>query len=139
MKKNYHIILNYIKDLSVEIPDNESLIAAQDNISKYQMKIDIYSNPLKNKVVDVGTKITYLDPTENIKKSHFEMLYASVIKIDGDMDKKSLEKIILIDLQNEIYPKIKKIFMELLSNSGLTGIKFDKEVDFQELYNQNLN
>ena len=140
MKNKYKIILNYIKDLSVEISDPETLLSIRNNISKYKMDLNISSNPLKNKMIEVTTKLTYKDPTSKITKSHFEILYCSVINIiDDNINKKDLEKIILCDLQIEIYPKLEEIFLSVLRNAGFPNLKFEKKIDFEQLYNKRLN
>lgn len=140
MKNKYKIVLNYIKDLSVETADPETLLIVRNNIPKYLMDINITSKPLKNKMIEVFTKLTYRDPTNSNKKSHFEMVYSTVIQIlDNKIGKENLEKIILCDLQLEIYPKLEKIFLNILENSGFPEIKFDKKIDFEKLYNQRLN
>ena len=140
MKNKYKIVLNYIKDLSVETADPETLLIVRNNIPKYLMDINITSKPLKNKMIEVFTKLTYRDPTNSNKKSHFEMVYSTVIQIlDNKIGKENLEKIILCDLQLEIYPKLEKIFLNILENSGFPEIKFDKNIDFEKLYNQRLN
>jgi len=139
MTIKHKILLGYIKDLSVETPDPESLIAARENISKYSLKLDLSSKILKNKMIEVYTKLTYVDKI-NKKKTYFEMIYATVIKLDESIEnKKELEKIILCDVQKEIYPKIEKIFTETIKNSGLPGIKFIKKIDFDQLYDQQRN
>tara|TARA_B100000029_G_C17335737_1_gene873394 strand:+ start:448 stop:870 length:423 start_codon:yes stop_codon:yes gene_type:complete len=140
MSENYKIILNYIKDMSVEIPDAETLILARNNISKYSMGVGITSKPLKNKMIEVNTKLTYTDPEKKKKKVFFEILYATVVNIlDKNIDKITLEKIILCDLQIKIYPKLETIFINILKNSGFPNIKFEKKIDFEKLYNSRLN
>ena len=140
MSNKYKIILNYIKDLSVETSDPETLIATRNNISKYSMDINITSKAVKNKMIEVTTKLTYKDPTNSKKKSYFEILYSSVIKIlDEKIEKKELEKIILCDLQVDIYPKLEEIFINVLRSAGFPNIRFEKKIDFQDLYNKRLN
>ena len=140
MSNKYKIILNYIKDLSVETADPETLIATRNNISKYSMDINITSKAVKNKMIEVTTKLTYKDPTNSKKKSYFEILYSSVIKIlDEKIEKKELEKIILCDLQVDIYPKLEEIFINVLRSAGFSDIRFEKKIDFQDLYNKRLN
>ena len=57
-----------------------------------------------------------------------------LLKIEEEIkDKKDLEKIILCDVQNKIYPNLEKTFLNLLHNSGYPGIKFDKKIDFKNL------
>jgi len=140
MNNKYKIILNYIKDLSIETADPETLIATRNNISKYSMDINITSKAVKNKMIEVTTKLTYKDPTNSKKKSYFEILYSSVIKIlDEKIEKKELEKIILCDLQVDIYPKLEEIFINVLKSAGFPDIRFEKKIDFQDLYNKRLN
>ena len=140
MSEDYKIILSYIKDLSVETPNAETLLFVKDNISSYNLGIDINSKPLKNKMVEVNTKLSFKDKKENEKKSVFEIDYATIIKINEKInDKKTLGKILLCDLQKEIYPKLEKIFLNLLTDAGLPGIKFENKIDFEKLYNERLN
>jgi len=140
MKDKYKIVINYIKDLTVEIPNTDSLITARNNISKYVMKIDITTNQSRNKMIEVITKLSYSDPTNNKNKSYFEMTYATVINIlDLNINKKELEKLIICDLQIKIYPELEKIFLNTLHNSGLHDVKFEKKFDFEKLYNERLN
>jgi len=140
MPDNFKIILEYIKDLSVETPDAETLIYVKDNILKYQMNIGITSQALKNKMIEVNTKLTFQDKDNSKKKSFFEIIYATIIKIDDKIkDKKEMEKIILCDLQVKIYTKLERIFLNLIKDSGYPEIKFDKKIDFEKLYNQRIN
>ena len=140
MSDKFKIILEYIKDLSVETPDAETLIYVKDNILKYQMNIDITSQALKNKMIEVNTKLTFQDKDNSKKKSLFEITYATVIKIDDKIkDKKEMGKIILCDLQVKIYTKLERIFLNLIKDSGYPEIKFEKKVDFEKLYNEKLN
>ena len=136
----FKILLNFIKDISVETPDAETLIFVRDNISKYVLNIDITSKPLKNKMIEINTKLNFGDKHNNDKQSVFEIIYASVVKIDESVkDKKVLEKIILCDVQKEIYPKLEEIFTKLINDAGFPGLKFEKKVDFEKLYNERLN
>lgn len=136
----FKILLNFIKDISVETPDAETLIFVRDNISKYVLNIDITSKPLKNKMIEINTKLKFGDKQNNDKQSVFEIIYASVVRIDESVkDKKVLEKIILCDVQKEIYPKLEEIFTKLINDAGFPGLKFEKKVDFEKLYNERLN
>ena len=139
MNIKHKIILSYIKDLSVETPDPESLIAARENISKYSLKLDLSSKPLKNKMIEVYTKLTYEDKF-NKKKTYFEMIYATVIRIEEDKpNPEDLKKFILCDLQIQIYPKIEKIFLEILKFSGFPELQLKGKVDFNKLYKEKNN
>ena len=140
MNKKFKILTNFIKDMSSETPDIESYIYVKENISKYHLNIDITSKALKNKMVEVNTILKFEDKEPNEKKSYFEIIYISIIKVDEKIkDKKELEKIILCDLQNQIYPKIKKAFLNLLNDSGFPGVKFEKKIDFNKLYKERLS
>ena len=140
MTENYKILGKYIKDMSSETPDIETFLFVKDYISKYQLNIDITSKALKNKLVEINTTLKFEDKEENSKKSYFEMIFATIIRVGDDVkEKKDLEKIILCDVQKEIYPNIENSFLNLLHNSGYPQIKFDKKVDFEKLYNQKFN
>jgi preprotein translocase subunit SecB len=140
MTKKYKILGKYIKDMSSETPDIETYIFVRDQISKYQLNIDINSKALKNKMVEVNTLLKFEDKKNNNKKSHFEINYSTIIKVEEDIkEKKELEKIILCDVQIEIYPELEKSLLNLLHDSGYPGIKFEKKIDFEQLYNQRLN
>ena len=140
MTKKYEIVLKYIKDLSVEIPSAEAFIFSREYITKYSLGINITTKPLKDEMIEVITKVNYKDPTENKRKSYFEILYATIIKInDKNLKKEELERIILCDVQNEIYPGLEKIFLNVVKDSGFPDLKLEKKVDFEKLYQQRLN
>ena len=140
MTEKYKILGKYIKDMSSETPDIETFIFVKDYISKYQLNIDINSKALKDKMIEVNTVMKFEDKEENNKKSYFEINYATIVKLSDEIkEKKDLEKIILCDLQTEIYPDLEKALLDLLHNSGYPDIKFEKKVDFEQLYNQRLN
>ena len=140
MTENYKILAQFIKDMSSETADIQSYLFVKDNISKYHLDIDISSKPLKNKLIEVNTKLKFEDKEPNEKKSHFEIIYASIVKINDKIkDKKDLEKIILCDVQNKIYPNLEKSFLNLLNNSGFPEVKLEKKIDFEKLYNKKFN
>jgi preprotein translocase subunit SecB len=140
MTEKYKILGKYIKDMSSETPDVETYIFVRDYISKYQLNIDINSKPLKKKMIEVNTILKFEDKQENNKKSYFEINYSTIVKINDEIkEKKDLEKIILCDVQIEIYPELEKSFLNLLHDSGYPNVKFEKKVDFEQLYNQRLN
>jgi len=140
MSNKYEILGKYIKDLSSETPDVETYLFVRDIINKYQLGIDINSKALKNKMIEINTTFKFEDKEETKKKSHFEIIYSTIIKLHNEIkDKKDLEKIILCDVQTEIYPDLEKAFLDLLHNSGYPGIKFEKKVDFENLYKQKFN
>ena len=140
MTEKFKILTKYIKDLSSETPDVETFLFVKENISKYQLNIDITSKALKNKLVEINTTLKFEDKDDNNKKSYFEIVFATIIKVGEDVkEKKDLEKIILCDVQNEIYPNLETSFINLLHDSGYPGIKFEKKIDFEKLYNQRFN
>ena len=140
MTEKFKILGNYIRDLSSETPDIETYLYVKDYISKYQLNIDITSKPLKNKMIEISTTLKFDDKTESKKKSYFEIIFVTIIKINEEItEKKELEKIILCDVQTKIYPDLEKSFLNLLHNSGYPDIKFEKKIDFENLYNQRFN
>ncbi len=140
MTEKFNILANFIKDMSSETPDVQSYLFVKENISKYKLNIDITSKAIKNKMVEVNTILKFEDKESNNKKSYFEINYVSIIKINESVkEKKELEKIIICDLQNKIYPKLEKAFLNLLDDSGFPGVKMEKKIDFNELYNKKYN
>ena len=140
MTEKFKILANYIKDMSSETPDIETFLFVKENISKYQLNISINSKALKNKLIEINTTLKFEDKEVNEKKSYYEIVYASIVKVSEDIkEKKELEKIILCDAQIEIYPDLEKSLLDLLHNSGYPNIKFEKKINFEELYNQRLN
>ena len=132
MTEKYKILAKFIKDMSSETPDIDTYLFVKDNLANYSLQIDIKSKPLKNKILQVETKLSYSDKNENKKKSFFEMIYATVIRLNDDINKKDdLGKIILCDLQNEIYPELEKSFIQMLHDSGYPHLKFNKKIDFK--------
>ena len=140
MTEKFKILGKFIKDLSSETPDVETYLFVRERIAKYQLGIDINSKPLKNKMIEINTSFKFEDKEQSKKKSHFEIMYSTVIKVNEEVkEKKELEKIILCDVQIKIYPALEKALLDLLHNSGYPGIKFEKRVDFEALYKQRSN
>ncbi|MDA9135316.1 protein-export chaperone SecB [bacterium] len=140
MTENFKILAEFVKDISSETSDVQTYIFVKENISKYHLSIDINSKALKNKMIEVSITLKFNDKELNEKRSYFEIIYTSIVKIDDIInDKKDLEKIILCDVPNKIYPNLKKAFLDLIHNSGFPEVTFDKEVDFSDLYKQRTN
>ena len=140
MTENFEILAEFVKDISSETPDVQSYIYVKENISKYHLNIEINSKALKNKMIEVNTTLKFEDKEPNEKKSYFEIVYASVVRVNSKIkDKKDLEKILLCDVQNKIYPNLEKTFLNLLHNSGFPGIKLERKIDFTQLYKQKSN
>ena len=140
MTENFKILGKYIKDMSSETPDKETFLFVKDVISKYQLNIDINSKALKNKLIEINTTLKFEDKEANEKKSYFEIVFATIVRVGDEIkEKKDLQKIILCDVQKEIYPDMETSFLNLLHNSGYPNIKFEKKVDFEKLYNERFN
>ena len=140
MTEKYKILGKYIKDMSSETPDLETYLHVRESIARYQLGIDITSKALKNQMIEINTTFKFEDKENSKKKSHFEILFSTIIKVSGEVKKKEeLEKIILCDVQKEIYADLEKSLLNLLHDSGYPNIKFEKQVNFEELYNQRLN
>ncbi len=137
MTEKFKILGRYIKDLSSETPNIETYLLVKERITKYQLGIDISSKALKNKMIEVTTTFKFEDKEENIKKAYFEIVNSTIVKINDDIkEKKELEKILLCDVQNEIYPELEKSLLQLIHNSGYKGLKFEKKINFENLYNK---
>ena len=140
MTENFKILTEFIKDMSSETPDVQTYLFVKDNISKYHLDIDVASKALKNKLIEVNTTLKFEDKEPNEKKSHFTMTYTSIVKIDEKViNKKELEKILLCDVQNKIYPSLEKAFLSMLHNSGFPKVKFAKKINFNKLYDERSN
>ena len=140
MTEKFKILAKYIKDLSSETPDIETFLFVKENISKYQLNIDITSKALKNKLIEINTTLKFEDKEQNEKKSYYEIVYATIIRVNDEIkEKKDLEKIILCDVPNAIYPDLENLFLNLIHNSGHPGIKLEKKIDFNKLYNERFN
>ena len=140
MTEKYKILSNYVKDMSSETPDVETYMYVKDNISKYNLGININSKALKSRMIEIDTAIKFESKEENKKKSIFEFVYTTVVRVDEEIkDKKILEKIVLVEVQKEIYPNLEKTLLNLLHNSGYPSIKVEKKIDFDELYKKNFN
>ena len=140
MKKNYKILAKYIKDMSSETPNAETYLFVKDNISKYQLGINISSEAIKTQLIEVNTNLKFTDKENNKLKSHFEISYITIVKVDEEIKYKNiLQKIILCEVQKDIYEDLEKSMIELLHNSGYPAINFEKKIDFEELYKKNFN
>ena len=137
--KNYKILAEFVKDVSSETKDVQTYLFVKDHISKYQLTIDITSQPTKNKLIEVSTILKFEDKEDNEKKSYFELVYVSIVKLDESVkEKKEIQKIILCDVQKDIQPKIEKTFTDLINNSGFKQVAV-KNIDFEKLYNSKFN
>ncbi len=140
MEKKYTILAKFIKDISVETKDTQTYLFVKDNIKNYHLKIHILSKAIKNKMIEIDTNLVFEDKKGNEFRSNFEMTYTSVIKLTEDnIDKEKLEKIILIEVQNEIYPELEKSFLNMIHDSGYDDFTIDKKINFEELYKSRIS
>ena len=140
MTEKFKILSQYIKDMSSETADIETYLFVKESIRKYQLNIDINSKAIKNKLIEVNVTLKFEDKEPNEKKSYFEIVYATIIRlIDKIEDKKELEKIILSDVPTKIFPNLEKAFLNIVHDSGYPGIKLEKKIDFNKLYNEKFN
>tara|TARA_B100000745_G_scaffold284914_1_gene219847 strand:- start:297 stop:719 length:423 start_codon:yes stop_codon:yes gene_type:complete len=140
MTENYKILAKFIKDISAETPGLETYIFVKNYIAKYNLHIDITSQALKDRIIEINTKLSLSDPNESEKKIYFEIIYATVVKIDETIkNSKEIEKIVVCDVQNKIYPELEKIFLKLIVDSGYPEPKPNKKIDFEELFKNKNN
>ena len=140
MTEKFKILAKYIKDMSSETPDVETYISTGNNIGKYQLDIDIKSIALKKKMIEVIITLKFKHKDTQVKKSHFEIVYAVAVKIDESIkEKKDLEKVVLCDVPNSVVSDIEKSFTDMMQNSGFANIKLEKKIDFTKLYLERLN
>ena len=132
---NYKIIAKYIKNLNFDISKPDKFFSLTNDISLYKFKIDIKSNGYKDNIIEVQTTLA-LDPKDkNLDKIDAMVTYSTLVELDKNFtDKKKLEEIILVEIPNEIYPELRKVFMFVFENSGFREIKIDQNVDFKKLY-----
>ena len=140
MTEKFKVLAKYIKDMSSETPDVETYISAGNNINKYQLDIDIKSIALKNKMIEVNITLKFQHKDTQLKRSHFEIIYAVAVKIDESIEeKKDLEKIVLCDVPNSVVPDLEKSFTDMMHNSGYPNLKLEKKIDFTKLYSERFN
>jgi preprotein translocase subunit SecB len=140
MTENYKILEKFIKDISAETPNIETYIFVKNYIAKYNLHIDITSMAIKDRIIEINTKLSLSDPNENEKKIYFEIVYATIVKIDETIkNSKEIEKIVVCDVQKKIYPELEKIFLKLIVDSGYPEPKPNKKIDFEELYKKKNN
>ena len=133
---NYKIISKYIKDLDFKIPNPKIFSILSKSISNYKINIDIRSNQIREKIIQVETTLNLTPIKDDIEKISTKITYATIIELnDGIKDKKEIEKIILINVPSKIYPELRKIFVFVFESSGFKDIKISNNVDFQKLYN----
>ena len=140
MDKKYTVLAKFIKDMSVETKDTQTYLFVKENIKNYHLKISINSKAIKNKMIEIDTGLNFEDKQGNEFRTNFEMIYTSIIKLNEvNIDKEKLEKIILIEVQNEIYPDMEKSFLDMVRNAGYDNFTIDKKINFETLYENRTN
>ena len=140
MTHKFEVIAEFAKDISFETPDVEAFLKTKENISKYNLNIDIKSNPLKNKLIEVNIMLKFYDRNMNNRGSNIEITYAVIVRVDDNVnEKKELERIIICEIPNQVYPKIENLFKSLVEKAGLPKINIEKKIDFEKLYNEKMN
>ena len=140
MEKKYTVLAKFIKDMSVETKDAQTYLFVKENIKNYHLKISINSKAIKNKMIEIDTGLNFEDKQGNEFRTNFEMIYTSIIKLNEvNIDKEKMEKIILIEVQNEIYPDMEKSFLDMVRNAGYDNFTIDKKINFETLYENRTN
>ena len=134
-KMNYKIIGKYINELAFRIPSPKTFFTLAKDISNYKINIDIKSNQIEEKIIDVKTTLRLIPIRKELKAINTKIVFSTIIEISNRLDKKEIEKIILVKVPTEIYPQLRKIFIYVFENSGFKDIKISSSVDFQKLLN----
>ena len=140
MTEKYKLLAQFAKDISYETPNVETFLQAKENIAKYKLFLDINSNPLKNQIIEVNILLSFKESDTNKKASHFEITYTAIARINEKiLDKKEMEKIVLCDIPNEVYPKLEDLFINLVKKSGFPDVNIERKIDFNKLYGEKNN
>ena len=138
MDKKYEIILSFIKDLSIETPDAETLLFVRENIDKYQLGIDISSKPLKNKMIEVSTKLSFRDKSTNEKKSVFEIDSARDFSLSAETSKIARSRDFRVISTKSWFQNIKNKdeFLKSLENKNLDYETIKQKIYIEAMWNQ---
>ena len=132
---NYKIIGKYVRYINFNIPNPKTFFLISKDIANYKINIDIKSNQVKQNIIEVLTSLNLSPTKNNFDKIDTKIVYATIVELSNSkLDKKEIEKIILIDVPTEIYHELRNIFVYLFENSGFKDIKISKSVDFEKLY-----
>ena len=132
---SYKILGKYIKEMNFKIPNPKTFFLLSKNISNYKINIDIKSDQIKEKIIEIQTTLNLHTENEETEKINTKIVFATIIELSDELiDKKEIEKIILIKIPTQIYPELRKIFISLFESSGFKEIKISDKVDFQKLY-----
>ena len=133
---NYKIIGKYIKQLNFGIPNPKTFFSLSKDIANYKINIDIKSNQVKKNIIEVLMSLSLTPVKDDFEKIETKVVYATVVELTDDkIEKKEIEKIVLIDVPTNTYSELRKIFVSLFESSGFKDVKISENVDFENLYN----
>ena len=131
----YKIIGKYIKDIKFNIPNPKTFFLLSKDIANYKINIDIKSAQVKQNIIEVLTSLSLTPTKDDFENIDTKIIYSSIVELSGsDTKKEEMEKIILINVPNEIYSDLRKIFVFLFENSGFKNVKISETVDFEKLH-----
>tara|TARA_B100000963_G_scaffold344817_1_gene348034 strand:+ start:1465 stop:1884 length:420 start_codon:yes stop_codon:yes gene_type:complete len=134
---SYKIIGKYIKKINFGINNPKTFFLLSKNIANYKINIDIKSNQIKERIIEVETSLNLLPIKEGFEKIETKIIYSVIVELEINLtDKTEIEKIILVKVPTQIYPELRRIFIFIFENSGFKDVNINKTVDFQELYNK---
>ena len=134
---SYKIISKFIKEIDFKIPDAKTFFSLGKKISDYNVKIDIKSLQIKETIIEINTSLSLVPIKASEEKINTKIVYAAIVEFENNLpDKNNLEKIVLIEVPNELYSDLRKIFVTIFESSGFKDIKIGEKVDFQKLYDQ---
>tara|TARA_X000001036_G_scaffold435802_1_gene477746 strand:- start:1018 stop:1437 length:420 start_codon:yes stop_codon:yes gene_type:complete len=132
---NYKIIGKYIKELKFNIPNPKAFFLLSKDIKNYKINIDIKSNQVKQKIIEVVTSLQLSSTKDDFEKIETKIIFSTIIELsDENLAKEEMEKIILIDVPSKVYTELRQIFIFLFQNSGFKDVKISETVDFEKLY-----
>ena len=132
---NYKIIGKYVKELNFNIPNPKTFFLLSKNIANYKINIDIKSSQTRQNIIEVLTSLSLSTTKDDFEKINTKIIYSTIVELENDsLSKEEIEKIILIEIPNKIYPDLRKIFVFLFENSGFKEIKINETVNFEKLY-----
>ena len=132
---SYKIIGKYIKELNFNIPNATTFFLLSKNIVNYKINIDIKSEQIKQNIIEVITTLSLNPIKKDFEKIDTKIVFSTIVELENDkIDKKEIERIILIKVPSKIYIELRQIFVFLFENSGFKDVKINKVVDFEKLY-----
>ena len=132
---NYRIIGKYIKHVNFNIPNPKTFFLLSKDIANYKINVEIKSNQVKQNIIEVLTSLNLSPTKDDFEKIDTKIVYATIVELsNNNMEKKEMERIILIDVPTKIYHELRNIFVYLFENSGFKDVKISKSVDFEKLY-----